>query len=115
MWLGTQNRGLITWDKSYQNFLHLKNHNLYNNITNDIVTDSDNNIYFGTEDGILNVLDKKGNISEVFRINGLDKNINTPIKSLCFYNPTLLFIGTQNKERKGGIRPPRLKGEEKTN
>jgi len=97
MWLATQNRGIITWDKSYQNFLQLKNNNLYNNITNDIVTDSDNNIYFGTEGGVLNLLDQKGDISEIFRINTLDKNINTPIKSLYFNNNNLLFIGTQNK------------------
>lgn len=92
-----KNRGIITWDKSYQNFLQLKNNNLYNNITNDIVTDSDNNIYFGTEGGVLNLLDQKGDISEIFRINTLDKNINTPIKSLYFNNNNLLFIGTQNK------------------
>lgn len=97
MWLATQNRGIITWDKSYQNFLQLKNNNLYNNITNSIVTDSENNIYFGTEGGVVNLLDQKGDISEIFRINTPDKNINTPIKSLSFNNTNLLFIGTQNK------------------
>jgi signal transduction histidine kinase/ligand-binding sensor domain-containing protein/DNA-binding response OmpR family regulator len=89
MWLGTQNQGVITWDKSYQNFSHFKNDNLDNNITNDIVTDFKNNIYFGTEEGVINVLDSKGRIDEIYHING-------SIKSMCFYKDKLL-IGTQNQ------------------
>ncbi|WP_397445691.1 two-component regulator propeller domain-containing protein [Polaribacter sp. R77954] len=97
IWLGTQNFGLFTWDKSYQNFLHFKNQNIQNNITNDIVSGFNNNIYFATEGGVVNVADKKGNISEIFSINNTDKNINTPIKSLYFHNNGVLFMGTQNK------------------
>lgn len=98
MWLGTQNGGVITWDKSYQNFLHFSNKNIYNNITNSIVTDKKGNIYFATESGVLNVLDDKGRINEIYRIASSEKNIKHPIKSL-FYSKKddLLFIGSQNK------------------
>ena len=58
--------GFFTWDKSYQNFLQLKNPNLYNNIVNSIVADENANIYFATEGGVVNVLDKKGNVNEIF-------------------------------------------------
>lgn len=97
MWLGTQNRGVITWDKSYQNFSHFKNDNLDNNITNDIVSGSDNKMYYGTEAGVINRLGKNGKITEVFRINNQNNNLNTPIKSLHFLNADILLIGTQNK------------------
>ncbi|MHB0753738.1 hybrid sensor histidine kinase/response regulator transcription factor [Polaribacter sp. M15] len=97
IWIGTQNRGIITWDKSYQNFLHLKNPNLHNNITNAIVSDSNNNIYFATEGGVVNLLNKEQQVSEFFKINSQNKSINTPIKSLYFDDSDVLFMGTQNK------------------
>ena len=98
IWLGTQNGGVITWDKSYQNFLHFKNKKVYNNITNSIVSDKKGNIYFATDAGVVSVLDKKGNVSEIFKIASSEKNISYPIKSL-YYNKSddLLFIGAQNK------------------
>ncbi|WP_298338694.1 two-component regulator propeller domain-containing protein [uncultured Algibacter sp.] len=97
IWLGTQNGGIVTWDKSYQNFLHFKNHNLKNNITNSIVTDDKSNIYFATDDGVVNVLDKSGNVSELLRIGKSEKNIDYAIRTLCYLEPDLLFIGTANK------------------
>ena len=98
IWLGTQNGGVITWDKSYQNFLHFNNKKVYNNITNSIVADKNGNIFFATEAGIISMLDKKGNVSEIFKIVSSEKNINYPIKSLYYNNANnLLFIGTQNK------------------
>ncbi|GGD04655.1 hybrid sensor histidine kinase/response regulator transcription factor [Hyunsoonleella pacifica] len=98
IWLGTQNGGIITWDKSYQNFLHFSNNNLSNNITNSIVSDKKGNIYFATEEGVINIINKKGNVSEIFKIQSSEKNIKYPIKSLFFNTPdNLLFIGTQNK------------------
>ncbi|WP_298763457.1 hybrid sensor histidine kinase/response regulator transcription factor [uncultured Polaribacter sp.] len=98
MWLGTQNGGVITWDKSYQNFLHFKNKKLNNNITNSIVTDKEQNIYFATETGVVNVFDKKGNVSEIFKIKSTKKNRTHPIKTLYYNNSdNLLFIGTENK------------------
>ena len=98
IWLGTQNGGVITWDKSYQNFLHFSNNNLSNNITNSIVSDKKGNIYFATEAGIVNLLDKKGNVFEIFKIESSEKNIKYPIKSLFYNTPDdLLFIGSQNK------------------
>ena len=98
MWLGTQNGGIITWDKSYQNFSHFSNNNLSNNITNSIVSDKEGNVYFATEAGVVNLLDKKDNVSEIFRIETEEKNVKYPIKSL-FFNESddLLFIGSQNK------------------
>ncbi|WP_299012551.1 two-component regulator propeller domain-containing protein [uncultured Polaribacter sp.] len=98
IWLGTQNGGVITWDKSYQNFLHFKNKKSNNNITNSIVTDQEKNIYFATEKGVVNVFDKNGNVSEIFRIKSTEKNRTHPIKTLFYNNiDNLLFIGTENK------------------
>lgn len=97
IWLGTQNGGVMTWDKSYQNFLHFKNQNLLNNITNSIVADKKGAIYFATEGGVVNVLNIKGEVSEVFRITNSNKAINYPIKSLYVYNDKFLFIGTLNR------------------
>jgi signal transduction histidine kinase/ligand-binding sensor domain-containing protein/DNA-binding response OmpR family regulator len=96
IWLGTQNGGVFTWDKSYQNFLQFKNPNLYNNIVNSIVADENANIYFATEGGVVNVLDKKGNVNEIFKIESVEKKINYPIRSLYYQKPGLLFIGTLN-------------------
>ncbi|WP_396600664.1 two-component regulator propeller domain-containing protein [Algibacter sp. R77976] len=96
MWLGTQNGGVVTWDKSYQNFLHFKNNNLKNNITNSLVADNKSNIYFATDGGIVSVLDNSGNISEVLNIGELDKNTGYAIKSMCYVKPNLLFVGTSN-------------------
>lgn len=87
----------MTWDKSYQNFLYFKNQNLLNNITNSIVADKKGTIYFATEGGVVNVLNKKGEVSEVFRITNSNKAINYPIKSLYVYNDKFLFIGTLNR------------------
>ncbi|WP_299046013.1 hybrid sensor histidine kinase/response regulator transcription factor [uncultured Polaribacter sp.] len=97
IWLGTQNGGVMTWDKSYQNFLHFKNKNLINNITNSIVSDNKNNIYFATEGGVVNLLNKSGEITEIFRIQNQEKTIQYPIQSLYIHNSDLLFIGTSNK------------------
>ncbi|WP_282122062.1 hybrid sensor histidine kinase/response regulator transcription factor [Algibacter mikhailovii] len=97
IWIGTQNGGIITWDKSYQNFRHFKNENLKNNITNSIVGDDKSNIYFATDDGVINELDKSGNISELVRIGSAEKNIDYAINSICHVKPNLLFIGTANK------------------
>ena len=97
MWLGTENGGVYTWDKSYQNFLHNKNYNLYNNITNSIIAGRDSKIYFATEGGVINALDNQGKVVKFFEIKSLEKNINQPIKSLCYQKPNLLFIGTLSK------------------
>ena len=96
-WLSTQNGGVMTWHKSYQNFLRLKNNNSYNHITNSIVADDNNNIYFATEGGVVNRVDKSGNVSEIFKIDNVKDNINYTVKSLFFCEPSLLFIGTINK------------------
>ena len=97
MWLATQNRGVIMWDESYQNFTHFKNHNSYNNIANSIVSGTNRKIYYGTENGVVNVLNNNGEISELLTLNDDNRNINTPIKSLFYYKEDLLFIGTQNR------------------
>ncbi|WP_136482914.1 hybrid sensor histidine kinase/response regulator transcription factor [Cognatitamlana onchidii] len=96
-WLSTQNAGVITWHKSYQNFFHIKNNNSNNHITNSIVADEDGKVYFATEGGIVNIIDKQGNISEVYKIKTLENNIGHTIKSMFFCVPNLLFIGTTNK------------------
>ena len=97
IWLCTQNGGIMTWHKSYQNFLHINNSNSYNHITNSIVAGKDNNVYYATEGGVLNVIDKEGNISEIFKINNEEENIDYSIRSIFFCFPDLLFIGTLNK------------------
>ena len=97
MWLGTENGGVLTWDKSYQNFLHHKNYKLSNNITNSIVAGKDATIYVATEGGVVNTFNKQKELSTLFKVESLDKNINHPIRSLYFQNPNLLFVGTLNK------------------
>lgn len=97
IWLGTQNGGVLTWHKSYQNFLHLKNNSISNNITNSIVADKSGNIYFATEGGVVNKRDKKGNVSKIFKIKSLENTINYPIKSMYLYNSNFLCIGTLNR------------------
>ena len=97
IWLGTENGGVFTWDKSYQNFLHYQNYSINNNITNSIIAGKDSKIYFATEGGIINTLDNQGKVVKFFEIKNLEKNLSQPIKSLCYQKPDLLFIGTLNK------------------
>ena len=94
MWLGTKDKGAFTWDKSYQNFNHYKNQKIVNNITNSIVEGEDAIIYTATAGGVINTLNKKGEIDKFFKIEGLEKNTKRPIKSLHYQKPNLLFIGT---------------------
>mgnify|MGYP000076599113 FL=1 len=96
-WLSTENGGVMTWHKSYQNFLHLKNSNSYKNITNSIIAGKDGVVFFGTEEGVVNKIDKEGNVFEIFKISNADNSINYTVKSLFFCEPNLLFIGTINK------------------
>ncbi len=97
IWLGTQNRGIINWEKSYQNFIHFKNNNLKNNITNSIVSDNESNIYFANDNGVVSILDKSGKISELLKLNTSEENTDYVINSLCYLNSNLLLIGTVSK------------------
>lgn len=92
LWLGTESKGICTWDKSHQNFLHFYNNEINNNTANSIAADENDNIYFGTEGGSVNIKDSHGCISELFRIQNSAKTISYSVKALLYEKPSLLWV-----------------------
>ncbi|WP_288956109.1 two-component regulator propeller domain-containing protein [uncultured Polaribacter sp.] len=99
IWLATQDIGVMTWHKSNQNFKRFKNSITYNNITNCLTSDDENNIYYGTEGGDLNKIDSTGVVTKIFEVQNSEKTTIYPIKSL-YRDKNLLWIGVM----KNGIK-----------
>ncbi len=92
MWLGTQSKGINLWNKVNENFINIKNTAIFNNVAKSITADKNSNIYFGTQGGVINKIDKKGNVSEIFKVQNKTKTIEYVIESLLFTEPNLLWI-----------------------
>lgn len=96
MWLGTYSGGANIWNKSNENFIHIKNNDVFNNVVNAVVKDEKSNIYFATEGGVINLLKKDGSVSNILKVPNNKGKLSYPIQTMLYTKPDLLWVGVLN-------------------
>ncbi|MFC2110296.1 two-component regulator propeller domain-containing protein [Bacteroidota bacterium] len=96
IWLGTYTGGVNVWSKTNENFIHIEDDKAFNNVVNSIVSDDESKVYYGTEGGLVSVLENDGSITHVLKVPSFDSKILYPVQSMLFTKPNLLWVGVLN-------------------
>ncbi|WP_243739336.1 hybrid sensor histidine kinase/response regulator transcription factor [Flavicella sediminum] len=96
IWLGTYTGGANIWSKTNENFIHIKDNKVFNNVVNSIVYDDKSNVYFGTEGGVISTLDKDGKISHVLKVPYPNSKVAYAVQTMLYTKPNLLWVGVLN-------------------
>ncbi|WP_289660801.1 two-component regulator propeller domain-containing protein [Flavobacterium panacagri] len=100
IWIGCYYKGVNLWDVSNVNFSNYNQNSkkipMSFDVVSSIITDKNENIYFGTEGGGITIFNK--NTESVSYINSKTGQTNkNDIKAMCFSDNHILWIGTFSK------------------
>ncbi len=94
MWLGTYSGGANIWNKINENFIYIKGNTVQSHKVSAIVSDANANIYFATEGGIINKLDKAGRVTTQFKVSKReDASLQYGVQTMLYTKPGLLWVG----------------------
>ncbi len=97
IWLGTYTGGANIWNKVNENFIRYKNNASNNNVVTSILEDeASNTIYFGTEGGVINKLDKHGNVTKALDVYNERTQQAYSVQAMMKTASNLLWVGVLN-------------------